>query len=173
MADEGEAATPPPTCGGMWQELDPGTGAVATVIWVMHATRPETHVFVEIDGRPVEGSAWAEIDEAVLEALATGGGRLTLDQIGERVGMSGDAVRSVVSMLRAWKGPDRGGRPGAGGPARRPTAARGRACRGSTRRRQRRALSGRPAGCDEMICWCAWEGSNPRPSDSKSDALSN
>lgn len=99
MADEGEAATPPPTCGGMWQELDPGTGAVATVIWVMHATRPETHVFVEIDGRPVEGSAWAEIDEAVLEALATGGGRLTLDQIGERVGMSGDAVRSVVSML--------------------------------------------------------------------------
>jgi hypothetical protein len=39
---------------------------VATVIWVMHATRPETHVFVEIDGRPVEGSAWAEIDEAVL-----------------------------------------------------------------------------------------------------------
>ena len=99
MADEGEAATPPPTCGGMWQELDPGTGAVATVIWVMHATRPETHVFVEIDGRPVEGSAWAEIDEAVLEALATGGGRLTLDQIAERVGMSGDAVRSVVSML--------------------------------------------------------------------------
>ena len=88
-----------PTCGGMWQGLDPRTATVATVIWVTHTTGADTHVFIEIDGRPVEGSAWAEIDDAVLAALAAGGGRLTLDQIGERVGMSADAVRSVVSML--------------------------------------------------------------------------
>jgi len=86
-----------PTSGGMWQGLDPRTGAVATVIW--HATSQETRVFIEIDGRPFEGSAWGEVDEAVLNILAEGGGRLTLGEIATRIGMSEDAVRSVVSML--------------------------------------------------------------------------
>src|SRR6266550_1138129 len=67
--------------GGMWQGLDPRSGVVATVIWVRHAAPKETHVFIEIDGRPVEGSAWAEIDGAVLNALAEGGGRMTLGRI--------------------------------------------------------------------------------------------
>src|SRR5262244_660877 len=85
------------TTGGMWQGLDPQTGAVATVIW--HATPQEPHVFIEIDGRPFEGNAWAEIDDAVLGVLAECGGRLALGQLAKRVGMSEDAVRSVVSML--------------------------------------------------------------------------
>ena len=86
-----------PASGGMWQGLDQKTGVVATVIW--HATPHEARVFIEIDGRPFEGNVWAEIDEAVLGALAEGGGRLTPGQIAKRVGMSEDAVRSVISML--------------------------------------------------------------------------
>ena len=86
-----------PASGGMWQGLDPHTGVVATVIW--HATPNEARVFIEIDGRPFEGNAWAEIDDAVLGVLAECGGRLALGQLAKRVGMSEDAVRSVVSML--------------------------------------------------------------------------
>ena len=85
------------TSGGMWQGLDSRTGVVATVIW--HATPQEPRVFIEIDSRPFEGNPWAEIDDAVLAALAECGGRLTPGQIAKRVGMSEDAVRSVVSML--------------------------------------------------------------------------
>jgi Winged helix-turn-helix DNA-binding len=85
--------------GGMWQGLDPRTGVVATVIWVAHATVSESHVFIEIDGHPLEGSAWSEIDTAILQVLATRGGRLTPAQIAEHVGMSEGAVQSVVSML--------------------------------------------------------------------------
>jgi hypothetical protein len=85
--------------GGMWQGLDPRTGGVATVIWVSYAMPEHSHVFIEIDGRPVEGSAWAEIDDAVLDVLAAGGGRLTLAEIAAKVGMSESAARSVVSML--------------------------------------------------------------------------
>jgi hypothetical protein len=87
------------TSGGMWQGLDRRTGGVATVIWVNHSTPEDTHVFIEVDGQSIAGSAWAEIDEAVLNALAEGGGRLTLAQIAARIGMSEDAVRSIVSML--------------------------------------------------------------------------
>src|SRR5262245_27615909 len=87
------------TSGGMWQGLDPRTGAVATMIWVAHGPPADSHVFIEIDGRHIEGSAWAEIDAAILDALATEGGRLTLPQIAKRTGMSEEAVRSVVSML--------------------------------------------------------------------------
>ncbi len=83
--------------GGMWQGLDPQTCVVATVIW--HATPEGPRVFIEIDGRPFEGSAWTEIDDAVLGVLAECGGCLTPGQIATRVGMSEDAVRSVVSML--------------------------------------------------------------------------
>jgi hypothetical protein len=85
--------------GGMWQGLDPRTGTVATVIWAPHPTVSESHVFIEIDGRPVEGSAWAEIDTAILEVLAAGGGRLTVAQIAAGVGLSEGAVQSAVSML--------------------------------------------------------------------------
>jgi hypothetical protein len=85
--------------GGMWQGLDPRTGSVATVIWKTHASPQETRVFIEIDGRPVEGSAWTEIDDAVLGVLTDSGGRLTPGEIAVKVGMSEDAVRSIVSML--------------------------------------------------------------------------
>lgn len=43
--------------GGLWQGLDPRTGSVATVIWITHASPADEHVFIEIDGRPVEGDA--------------------------------------------------------------------------------------------------------------------
>jgi hypothetical protein len=85
--------------GGMWQGLDPRTGVVATVIWVNEATPRESHVFIEIDGRCVDGSAWAEIDAAVLETVTAAGGHMTVPEIAARVGMSEGAVQSVVSML--------------------------------------------------------------------------
>jgi len=85
------------TSGGMWQGLDTRTGVVATVIW--HASPEEGHVFIEIDGKPFEGNAWAEVDDAVLAVLAESGGRLTPAQIAERIGMSEDSVRSIVAML--------------------------------------------------------------------------
>jgi microcystin-dependent protein len=87
------------TSGGMWQGLDRRTGRVATVIWVAHATPSHSHVFIEIDGRAIEGSAWDEIDTAVLDALGAEGGHLTIAEIATRVGMSEGAVQSVVSML--------------------------------------------------------------------------
>lgn len=87
------------TSGGIWQGLDPRTGVVATVIWATHGILPQSHVFIEIDGRLLEGSAWAEIDATILDALVAGGGRLTLAEIATRVGMSEGAVQSVVSML--------------------------------------------------------------------------
>jgi hypothetical protein len=85
--------------GGVWQGLDPRTGEVATVIWVAHPPAPEPHLFIDVDGRPVEGSPWDEIDAAILETLAAAGGRLTLADIARRVGLSEGAVQSVVSML--------------------------------------------------------------------------
>jgi hypothetical protein len=42
--------------GGIWQGLHPRTGAVATVIWVSRPTPSEARVFIEIDGRSIEGS---------------------------------------------------------------------------------------------------------------------
>src|SRR2546426_11953873 len=80
------------TSGGMWQGLDPQSGVRGTVIW--RATPPEGHVFVEIDGPPLEGEAGAGIDDAVLGGLTQGGGRLTPGQIAKRVGLAEDAVRS-------------------------------------------------------------------------------
>jgi len=85
--------------GGMWQGLDRRTGAIATVIWVTNPTPAQSHVFIEIEGRQVEGSAWDEIDHAVIDCLVAAGGTLTLAQIAHRVGMSEGAVQSVVSML--------------------------------------------------------------------------
>jgi Winged helix-turn-helix DNA-binding len=85
--------------GGMWQGLDRRTGAIATVIWVTNPTPAHSHVFIEIEGRPVDGSAWDEIDHAVIDCLVAAGGTLTLAQIAHHVGMSEGAVQSVVSML--------------------------------------------------------------------------
>ena len=85
--------------GGMWQGLDRRNGAIATVIWVTHPTPAQSHVFIEIEGRQVEGSAWDEIDHAVIGCLVAGGGTLTIAQIADHVGMSESAVQSVVSML--------------------------------------------------------------------------
>ena len=85
--------------GGMGQGLDPETGTVATVIWVNHAVPSESHVFIEVEGHPIEGSAWAELDDAVLTVLAEDGGRMTLEQIAQKLGMSEGAVRSIISML--------------------------------------------------------------------------
>ena len=85
--------------GGMWQGLDGRTGIVATVIWVAHAIPRQSQVFIEIDGRPIEGSAWAEIDDAVVNTLDAAGGRLTLADIAKRIGMSEGAAQSVVCML--------------------------------------------------------------------------
>ena len=42
---------------------------------------------------------WGDVDAAVLSALETAGGKLTLAEIASRVGMSEDAVRSVIAML--------------------------------------------------------------------------
>jgi hypothetical protein len=85
--------------GGMWQGLDRSSGAIASVIWVTHGAPTQSHVFIEIDGYQVEGSAWDEIDHAVIDCLAAGGGTLTIAQIAKQVGMSEGAVQSVVSML--------------------------------------------------------------------------
>jgi hypothetical protein len=85
--------------GGMWQGLDRRTGVVATVIWVARAAPQPSQVFIEIDGRRVEGSAWAEIDADVLDTLAAAREPMTLAEIARRVAMSEDAVRSIVSML--------------------------------------------------------------------------
>src|SRR5262245_5844457 len=43
--------------GGVWQGLNRETGAVASAIWVNGAVAPESLVFIDIDGRPVEGPA--------------------------------------------------------------------------------------------------------------------
>ena len=85
--------------GGLWQGLDRRTGAIATVIWVTQTTPTCSHVFIEIEGRQVEGGAWDEIDRAVIDCLVAGDGILTISQIAIRVGMSEGAVQSVVSML--------------------------------------------------------------------------
>jgi len=85
--------------GGMWQGLDRRSGAVATVIWKALGPSSPSHVFIEIDGRPVEGSAWADVDAAVLSTLTVAGGRLTLADIAARTGLSEQAVQSIVSML--------------------------------------------------------------------------
>jgi hypothetical protein len=42
---------------GMWQGLDPMTGTVAIVLWVMHGVPPDIHVFIEVAGRWIEGCA--------------------------------------------------------------------------------------------------------------------
>ena len=43
--------------GGMWQGLDPTTGTVAIVLWVMHRVPPDVPVFIEVAGRWIEACA--------------------------------------------------------------------------------------------------------------------
>jgi hypothetical protein len=85
--------------GGMWQGLDRRTGMIATVIWVTQATPAQSQVFIEIDRRQVEGSAWDEIDDAVIDCLVAADASVTVTEIAKQVGMSEGAVQSVVSML--------------------------------------------------------------------------
>jgi DNA-binding Lrp family transcriptional regulator len=47
----------------------------------------------------VTDSWWSEVDDATLNVLAAAGGRLTLAELATRLGMSEDAVRSIVAML--------------------------------------------------------------------------
>jgi hypothetical protein len=42
---------------------------------------------------------WDDLDDAILNELAAAGGRLTLAELATLLGMSADAVRSVVAML--------------------------------------------------------------------------
>jgi hypothetical protein len=93
--------------GGMWQGLDPRTGTVATAIWVTRTTQHDGRVFIEIAGLPVEaddqgapmtGTWWTGMEGAVLACLARAG-RLTPAEIGYQVGMSEEAVRSILAML--------------------------------------------------------------------------
>jgi hypothetical protein len=42
--------------GGVWQGLNTRTGAVASAIWVARPGPQEALVFIDIDGRPLEGS---------------------------------------------------------------------------------------------------------------------
>jgi len=39
--------------GGVWQGVNPATGAVASAIWVADATGNRALVFIDIDGEPV------------------------------------------------------------------------------------------------------------------------
>jgi len=52
VATRGRARIPG---GGIWQGLDPATGTVAIVLWVMHRVPPDIHVFIEVGGQWVEG----------------------------------------------------------------------------------------------------------------------
>jgi DNA-binding Lrp family transcriptional regulator len=44
-------------------------------------------------------SWWRDVDDATLNVLAAAGGKLTLAELAGRLGMSEDAVRSIVTML--------------------------------------------------------------------------
>jgi len=44
-------------------------------------------------------SWWHDVDDATLNVLAAAGGKLTLAELAGRLGMSEDAVRSIVTML--------------------------------------------------------------------------
>ena len=53
VASDGHGHVP---SGGMWQGLDPRTGAVATVIWIAHVSPAHACVFIEVEGERVERS---------------------------------------------------------------------------------------------------------------------
>jgi hypothetical protein len=42
--------------GGMWQGVDPRTGAVACTIWFHESTTTPPLVFIDINGHPLRGS---------------------------------------------------------------------------------------------------------------------
>ena len=41
--------------GGLWQGINPGTGSVASAIWVMDVAGQPARVFVEVDGQLLAG----------------------------------------------------------------------------------------------------------------------
>jgi hypothetical protein len=44
-----------PPAGGVWQGLHRATGAVASAVWVRRGDDARALVYLEIDGRPLEG----------------------------------------------------------------------------------------------------------------------
>src|SRR5436309_2410479 len=69
-------------------------------LWACHALHRRRAGYR--DGRGADSlmdSWWRDIDDATLNVLAAAGGRLTLAELASRLGMSEDAVRSVVTML--------------------------------------------------------------------------
>lgn len=42
--------------GGVWQGVDPRTGAVASTIWFRESPTQPPLVFIDIDGRPLKGT---------------------------------------------------------------------------------------------------------------------
>lgn len=90
--------------GGMWQGLDGRTGGLASVVWVQRHPEDEAVVFVEVDGEPLEGEEggmdawWSGIDEEVMACLEDVGSTEPVE-IARRLGMSEEAVVSIVAML--------------------------------------------------------------------------
>jgi hypothetical protein len=87
--------------GGVWQGLNRKTGAVASAIWVNRTPGEECLVFIDVDGKPIEGGQdwWAGVDEAILRCLEEAGGALAPVEIGRRLGMSEEATRSALTLL--------------------------------------------------------------------------
>ncbi len=90
--------------GGLWQGLRSPDGVVVSVIWITRdAARPAV-VFVDVDEQASDdtpattSSWWDEIDEAVVTCLDRERS-LTPADIARHVGVSEDAVTSIVAML--------------------------------------------------------------------------
>jgi hypothetical protein len=49
------ARTPAAISGGVWQGVDPRTGAVASTVWFRESAVDVPIVFIDIDGRPLKG----------------------------------------------------------------------------------------------------------------------
>lgn len=91
--------------GGLWQGLDGSTGSVASLIWVNTLGARHAIVFVDIDGRLLEGERketgmdtwWSELDDAVLGCLSEGA--MEPAEIGRRLGFSEEAATSLIALL--------------------------------------------------------------------------
>lgn len=48
--------------GGVWQGVNPGTGSVASAIWVSRPSRARATVFIAIDGKSVRGHEFGSLE---------------------------------------------------------------------------------------------------------------
>jgi hypothetical protein len=48
--------------GGMWHGINPGTGSVASVVWVNQPRRARALVFITIDGEAYRGPALSSLE---------------------------------------------------------------------------------------------------------------